>query len=163
HRPRVDRALLRAHSEGLIVLSGCMAAEIPTLLAQGDIDGARKACEWFLETFGRDRFFLELMDHGIPLQREINRGLLALHQELGIDTVATNDADYLGCEDATAQDALICIQTGKRLDDPDRLRMESDQLYLKSPGEMERLFGDVPEALRNTVAVAERCDVCLEA
>lgn len=162
YRPRVDKELLRAHSDGLIVLSGCMAAEIPSLIAAGDFEGARDACKWYLDTFGRDRFFLELMDHGIAGQREVNKALLEIGRELGISVVATNDAHYLSPEDAVVQDALICIQTGKELDDPDRLRMETDQLYLKSPAEMERLFGDVPDALRNTVAIAERCDVRLQ-
>ena len=161
YRPRVDKELLREHSEGLIVLSGCLAGEIPSLLLAGDFEAARAACEWYLETFGRDRFFLELIDHGLADQKAVNRGLLELHRRLGIPIVATNDAHYLARTDAAVQDALLCIQTGKQLDDPGRLRMETDQLYLKDPAEMERTFHDVPEALANTVAIAERCDVRL--
>lgn len=161
YRPRIDRELLAQHRQGLVVLSGCMAAEVPSLLAAGDYDGAKRAAAWYLETFGRDHYFLELMDHGLEEQRAINEGLLRLHQELGVAVVATNDVHYLRPEDASTQDVLICVQTGKRLDDPDRLRFTTDRLYLKTPAEMEKTFGHIAGALANTVAIAERCAVDL--
>ena len=159
YRPRVDRELLASHREGLIVLSGCLAAEVPSLLAAGEFDAARASAAWYLETFGREHYFLELMDHGLDEQAPVNEGLLRLHKELGIDLVATNDVHYVSAHDAATQDVLVCVQTGKRLDDPDRLRFTTDQLYLKSPEEMARRFGHLKGALTNTLEIAERCSV----
>jgi len=161
YRPRVDRELLARHSQGLIALSGCLAGEIPSRILAGDDQGAREAAAWCLETFGRGRFFLELMDHGLKEQAVVNRGLIQLHKKLGIPLVATNDVHYLSAADAATQELLVGVQTGKRLDEPGRLRFQTDQLYLKSAEEMERAFGHIDGALANTVAIAERCQVQL--
>ncbi len=162
YRPRVTKEQLAEHKAGLIVLSGCLAGEVPTLLAAGHYEQARSVAEWFRDVFGREAYFLELMDHGLDEQRLVNQGLLRLHNELGLEVVATNDAHYLQPEDASAQEILTCIQTGKRLDDPDRLTFESDQLYLKSPQEMRHAFSGAPRALQNTLAIAERCSFRIE-
>lgn len=161
YRPRVDRDLLARHSQGLIILSGCLAAEVPTLLAAGDYEAAKARAAWYLETFGRERYFLELMDHDLDEQKRVNDGLLRLHRELGLELVATNDVHYLTPEDAAVQDVLVCVQTGKRLDDPDRLRFETDQLYLRSAQDMARRFGHIDGALANTLKIAERCSADL--
>lgn len=161
-RPRVDKELLAAHSEGLIVLSGCLEAEIPTLLRRGEYEAARRAAGWFAEVFGEGRFFLELMDHGLEEEKRVNEGLIQLHRETGLPLVATNDAHYASASDAKVHELLLCVQAGKRLTDRDRPRLPSDQYYLKSAAEMERLFGSVEGALDNTVAIAERCSVTVD-
>jgi len=162
YRPRVGREQLRECREGLIALSGCLAGEIPAKLLAGDYAGAKETAAWYAETFGKDRFYLELMDHGLREQEAVNRGLLRLHRELGLPVVATNDVHYVSRADAVTQDLLICVQTGKRLDEPGRLRIETDQLYLKPAVEMARAFGHIDGALANTLAIAERCQVVLE-
>ena len=162
YRPRVDKELLEAHSEGLIALSGCLAGEIPTLLLRGDFEGARRAAAWYTDVFGKDRFFLELMDHGLEEQKRVNEGLILLGREMGLSWVATNDVHYASPADAWVHEILLCIQTGSRIDDPGRLRLPSGQYYLKSAEEMERLFGSVEGALENTVAIAERCSASLD-
>ena len=161
-KPRVDLALLRQHSEGLIALSACLAGEIPRRLRAGDYDGAKAYALELSGIFGPEHFYLELQDHGIPEQREVNRGLLRIAQETGLPLVATNDAHYLTREDSELQDVLLCIQTGKTLDDPNRMRFETQEFYLKSEGEMRALFPALPEALENTQRIADRCKVEFE-
>ncbi|MDQ7795082.1 MAG: DNA polymerase III subunit alpha [bacterium] len=159
YRPRVDRELLAAHSQGLIALSGCLGGELPRLLRAGERERARETALFYREVFGRESFYLELQDQGLEGQREVNAGLVALAAELGVGLVATNDAHYLKREDARAHDILLCIQTLKNVDDPDRLRFPTDAFYLKSGTEMAALFAEVPQALTNTRAVAERASL----
>jgi DNA polymerase-3 subunit alpha len=157
YRPRVDKELLRAHHQGLIALSACLAGEIPTLLQQNAMDQARQVAAGYREIFDDGRFYLELQDNGIPEQRKVNEALLSLSESLSIPLVATNDCHYLLREDARAHDVLLCIQTNRLLADGDRLRFQTDAFYVKSPEEMWEAFGHVPQALKSTMAVAERC------
>ena len=161
-KPRIDMELLRQHSEGLICLSACLAGAIPRALAEGDMDGAYELCEDFLEIFDRDHFYLEVQDHGIEEQKKVNEGLYKLAEELNIGLVATNDAHYLTKKDARTQDVLMCIQMGKTVDDPTRMKFETQEFYIKDADEMAALFPDHPEALANTVKIAERCQVEFE-
>ncbi|MBE6928376.1 MAG: DNA polymerase III subunit alpha [Ruminococcaceae bacterium] len=158
-RPRVDMELLREHSEGLIALSACLAGEIPRRLRMKDYEGAKAHAEQMLEIFGKENYFLELQDHSIPEQKEVNRGLIRLSQELGIGLVATNDAHYITREDSMMQDVLMCVQMGKTIDDPDRMRFETNEFYIKSEQEMRELFPNLPEAIENTQKIADRCNV----
>ena len=161
-KPRIDMELLRQHSEGLICLSACLAGVIPRALAEGDMDGAYELCEQFLEIFDRDHFYLEVQDHGIEVQKKVNDGLYKLAEELNIGLVATNDAHYLTKQDARIQDVLMCIQMGKTVDDPTRMKFETQEFYIKDADEMAALFPEYPEALENTVKIAERCQVEFE-
>ncbi len=162
YKPRVDRELLEAFHEGLICLSACLAGEVATLLTEGNEAGARETAKWYAETFGEDHYYLELQDHGIPAQKRVNAGLLRLHQELDIPLVATNDCHYTMAEDWEAHDVLLCIQTGKKLSDVDRMRYAEGQYYVRSEEEMRRLFPYAPEAIDNTAAIAARCNVTIE-
>lgn len=161
-KPRIDMDLLRQHSEGLICLSACLAGVIPRALAEGDMDGAYELCEQFLEIFDRDHFYLEVQDHGIDIQKKVNEGLFQLADELNIGLVATNDAHYLTRKDARIQDVLMSIQMGKTVDDPTRMKFETEEFYIKDADEMAALFPNHPEALANTVKIAERCQVEFE-
>jgi DNA polymerase-3 subunit alpha len=162
YKPRIDKALLERHAEGLIILSGCPSAEIPRLLAQGRMEEAEAVAAWFAERFP-GRFFLELQSHpGVPELDEINRGLVTLSRRLGLPLVATNDVHYVRPEDAGLQDVLLCIQTGKRLKEPGRMKMSDNTYYLRTPEEMQELFAEIPEALTNTLRVAEMCSLKLE-
>jgi DNA polymerase-3 subunit alpha len=154
YKPRVDRAYLAAHSAGLIALSSCGSGEVPRLLQEGRPDSARQAAEWYREVFGPQGFFLELQEHEIPEMGPVNPALVELGRATGIPLVATNDAHYLRRDQAHAHEVLLCIGTGKTMTDPSRMRMNNDSYYLRSPREMEALFGDLPDALRNTVAIA---------
>ena len=156
-KPRIDLELLRAHSEGLIGLSACLAGEIPKRLMNGNYEGAKEYALMMQEILGEGNFYLELQDHGIREQQEVNRALLRLHQETGIPLVATNDAHYLRKEDAESHDVLLCIQTGKTVDDANRMRYEPQNFYLRSTEEMEALFRGYPEAVENTQRIADRC------
>ena len=161
-KPRIDMELLRQHSEGLICLSACLAGAIPRALADGRMDEAYDICEDFLEIFDREHFYLEIQDHGIPLQRRVNEGLYQLAKELNLGLVATNDAHYLTKADARIQDVLMSIQMGKTVDDPTRMKFETQEFYIKDADEMAALFPEHPEALANTVRIAERCQVEFE-
>ena len=161
-KPRVDLALLREHSEGLIALSACLAGAIPRCLRAHDYDGAKAAALELADIFGPEHFYLELQDHGLPEQQEVNRGILRLSGETGLPLVATNDAHYLTREDSYIQDVLMCIQMGKTVDDPNRMRFETQEFYIKSEEEMRRLFPNQPEALENTQKIADRCQVEFE-
>ena len=158
YKPRIDKELLAAHREGLIALSGCLASEIPSLIADEQLKQARDAIDWFKQTLGPDHFFLELQDHGIAEQAVVNRHLIPWAREFGLQLVATNDVHYLEREHSTAHDCLVCIGRQITRDDP-KPRYAADQFYLRSAAEMAALFSEVPEAVRNTVAVAERCQV----
>ncbi|NLY56158.1 MAG: DNA polymerase III subunit alpha [Firmicutes bacterium] len=157
YKPRIDKELLAEHNAGLIALSSCLAGEIPALLLANDYEGAKAVARSYQEIFGPDRFYLELQDQGLPEQRQVNAGLLQLSQELGLPVVATNDVHYLTQADAVAHDCILCVGTGTKLADRDRMRFESDQFYLKSGAEMAELFREVPEAILNTQRIAERC------
>ena len=158
-KPRIDLDLLRAHHEGLIALSACLAGEIPRRLKAGNYDGAKEYALTLSEIFGEDRFYLELQDHGIREQALVNQGILRIHEETGLPLVVTNDAHYLRKEDAAAHDVLLCIQTGKTVDDENRMRYEPQNFYLCSTEEMAALFPDHPDAIENTGKIAEMCNV----
>jgi len=157
-KPRVDMELLRAHSEGLIALSACVSGMIPKLITEGKLKEANEKALELRDIYGEDNFYLELQDHGFAEQPEVNKGLIKLHNNTGIPLVATNDAHYINRDGAEVQDVLMCIQTGKTVDDTDRMRFESQELYIKSEDEMRALFPDHPEACDNTVKIAERCN-----
>ena len=156
-KPRIDWALLHRHAEGLICLSGCLAGEIPQKLIRGDYDGAKARAVELAGLFGEDGFYLEIQNHGIPDEARAAEGLIRLHRDTGIPLVVTNDAHYIEKKDAYYQDVLMCIQMGKTVDDPNRMRFESQELYLKSEDEMRALFPDWQEAADNTVKIAEMC------
>ena len=162
HRPRVDKELLAKHSEGLIGLSGCLSGEIAQhILAGAESQALASVGEWS-EIFGKDRFFLEVMEHGIPDQRRVNQGLLRLREKTGLRLAATNDAHYLHKDDHQAHDVLLCIGSGKKVSDSERLRFDTQHFYLKTAEEMAALFPDHPEALSSTVEIAEMCDFTLQ-
>ncbi|MFR9296857.1 MAG: PHP domain-containing protein, partial [Aedoeadaptatus pacaensis] len=150
YKPRVDMEDLRKHSEGIIATSACLGGEVQQELLQGNDEGAKEAALRYREIFGEDNFFLELQDHGMREQKEVNRKLLRLSEETGIELIATNDCHYLNKEDADAHDALLCIQTGSILEEESRMRFPSDEFYVKSPEEMAELFSYAPQALENT-------------
>ena len=161
-RPRIDRELLTTHSEGLIGLSACLQGEVPYHLRQGDHEGARSAALWYREVLGEDNFYFELQKNGLPEQDVVNKGLITLSKELGIDLLATNDCHYLRESDKEAHETLLCIQTGTTMNDPDRFRFRGSGYYFRSPEQMKEDFADVPEAVTNTRAVAERCNVTFD-
>ncbi len=158
NKPRTDWETLAKHSEGLICLSGCLAGEIPQKLIHGEYKAAEERAEWLRDLFGPEDFYLEIQDHGIPEEKQALEGLLKLHKETGIPLAATNDAHYTLPEDWYYQDVLLCIQTGKTVQDEDRMRMGTRELYLKSEAEMLALFPDWPEAISNTQKIADRCN-----
>lgn len=159
--PRIDHDFLAQHAEGLICTSGCMSAEVPRLIAQGNLEAARKLLDWYFDVFGAGRFFIELQSHDIPELENINKNLLALGRRYDAQFVATNDVHYVDRSDARLQDIMLAIQTGCVLTDPNRMRMTSDTYYLRSPEEMAAIFDGVPGALENTLLIAERCNVDL--
>ncbi len=156
YKPRIDYKLLKDHTEGLVCLSGCLQGRVSKCLVQGDIEGAKQSALMLKEMFGED-FYLEIQDHGIVEQKRINPLLIALSRELDIPLVATNDVHYIEKEDNEVQDVIACISTKSTIDDPTRFKMETDQAYLKTPDEMAELFSHIPEALENTVKIAEKC------
>lgn len=159
YKPRVDLALIRQYSEGIIALSACLAGEIPNAILENDDKHADALVEEFVSIFGRDNFFLELQDHGIPEQKKVNAALIKLAKQHGVGLVATNDVHYVDKKDAKDQDTLMCIQMNKLLTDDDRMKFQTEEFYLKSPAQMEELFGSLPEAISNTQAIADRCNV----
>jgi DNA polymerase-3 subunit alpha len=162
YKPRVDLEVLSEYHEGIIALSACLAGEIPRYLTMGMYDEACKAAQRLEGIFGKGNFFLELQDHGISEQQYVNPQLMRMSEELGIELVATNDVHYTLAADAVAHDVLLCIQTGKKVQDEDRMRYEGGQYYLKSPQEMAALFPAVPQAISNTHKIAQRCNVEIE-
>ena len=159
--PRIDHEFLAAHSEGLICSTGCMSSEVPRTLREKGPEAAAKLLDFYYEVFGPDRYFFELQEHQIAELQEVNRGLLQLGKRYNARYIATNDVHYIQPEDARLQDILLCIQTGNLLTEPNRFRMSVDSFYLRSPEEMGRLFAEIPEALSNTLLIAERCEVDL--
>ena len=159
NRPRVDMELLREHHEGIIALSACLAGRVPQALLHDQYEEAKKAALEYTEIFGPEHFYLELQDHGLEEQPRVNQGILRLSQETGLPLVVTNDAHYLRREDARTQDILMCIQMGKTVDDPNRLKFETEEFYLKSEEELRERFPQADEAFENTVKIAERCNV----
>ncbi len=156
-KPRVDHALLERHSEGLICLSACASSEVARLILDGNLSGAEERADWYRQVFP-DRYYLELQYHELEFQKTINQGIVHLHQRLGLPLVATNDVHYVTERQAYAHEVLLCVQTQTTMSDPKRMRMESQQFYLKSPAQMSALFGGYPGALANTLSVAERCN-----
>ncbi|MBE6081442.1 MAG: DNA polymerase III subunit alpha [Tissierellaceae bacterium] len=162
YRPRVDKDVLRKYSKGIIALSACLAGEIPQNLLEGDFQRARKIALEYRDIFGENNFFLELQDHGMREEKLVDEEIINLSRETGIPLVATNDAHYLKREDAKIHDVLLCIQTGKKVDDEDRMKFPTDEFYIKSYDEMKEIFGNVEEALDNTVKIGKRCNVTLD-
>ena len=158
-KPRVDLELLSQHHEGLIALSACLAGAVPQYLMQEDYEGAKKYALRLSEIFGEGNFYLELQDHGIDEQRPVNQGVQRLARETGLPLVVTNDAHYLRREDAKMQDVLLCIQTGKTVDDQNRMKFQTEEFYVKSEEELKELFPGLPEAFENTAKIAERCNL----
>ncbi len=163
YRPRIDKDLLAKHAEGLIGLSGCLSSEISRQIRNGNEPRALELIGQFSDMFGKDRFYLEVMDHGIEEQRQVNRALLRMKDRTGLGLVATNDAHYLRNSDHHAHDVLVCIGSGKKVADRERLRFDTHEFYLKSGDEMAALFPDHPEAISNTVKIADMCDFTLQA
>ncbi|OQY88166.1 MAG: hypothetical protein B6D41_11085, partial [Chloroflexi bacterium UTCFX4] len=159
-KPRVDKKYLEGVAEGLIATTGCLAAEIPQLLAQGKTQQARDLMDWYRQIF-KERFYVELQEHGIADLTRVNRDLIALAREFNLKLVATNDVHYIGKEDWLAQDVLLCVQTGATVNQSDRMKMDGRDYWFKSQAEMFEVWRDLPEALTNTLEIAERCDVDL--
>src|SRR3954470_12615677 len=162
YKPRIDKEILQQHSEGLIALSGCLASEIPEAITNDQHDRARDAVDWFKQVLGPENFYLELQNHGIPEQAKVNRHLLQWAKDFGLKLVATNDVHYIERENWRAHDCLICIGTQTVLNDTKRMKYLPEQFFLRTPEEMAALFSEVPEAVTNTVEVAERCDLKIE-
>ncbi len=162
YRPRIDKEILKKHSEGLLALSGCLKGEVPYCLRNGQSEDAKRAIGEFVEIFGRDSFFFEIMDQGLEPQKKLTQEYLKLSKEFNIKLVATNDAHYIYQQDAKAHDALICIGTGSTLEEPNRLRYQGDGFYLRSAEEMKELFREIPEAIKTTLEIAERCNLELD-
>lgn len=162
YKPRIDKELLKQFSQGLIGMSACLSGEIPRLLLQERYEDAKKAALEYREILGAGNFYFELQDNGIPEQERANRELIRLSHETGIPLVATNDCHYLNMEDHKSHDALLCIQTGKTVREENRMRFSSETFYVKTPEEMKKSFSHVPEAIANTIAIAERCNVELD-
>src|SRR5215204_6025240 len=161
YRPRIDLEMLAEYGKGLIGTSACLGGPVANNFLHGRPDAARDYAEKLTDIFGKDRFFIEIQDHGIKEQIQSNRELIPLAKEMGLSLVATNDVHYCFEDDAPAQDILVCVQTNTTINDAKRLKSESNQLYLKSPEEMYRIFGEIPESLTNTVRIAERCNLDL--
>lgn len=159
YKPRVDKEALARYSKGLIALSGCIAGEVAAKVLAGDNEKARQAAGTYRDIFGDGNFYLELQDHGFAEQKTANRELLRIHKEMNIPLVATNDVHYINRSDAESQDVLMAIQMGRSIDDPGRMKFQSEELYLKSEEEMRLLFGELPSALQNTLEIAQRCHV----
>ncbi|MCF8068106.1 MAG: DNA polymerase III subunit alpha [Desulfobacterales bacterium] len=159
YKPRIDKAVLKEYSKGLIALSACLHGEIPMRIKEGDVEGADEAAHRYLEIFGEGNFFLEVQHNGIDIQDKVNEVLYDMSSRLSIPLVATNDCHYLDKNDVRAHEVLLCVQTGKTINDPDRFRFSTDQLYFKSKEEMGAYFSDYPEALANTAEIAERCNI----
>ena len=159
YKPRIDKDILGEHKEGLIALSGCLASEIPALITHNKLKEARNAIDWFKQTFGHENFFLELQNHGIPEQQIVNRQLINWADDFGLKMVATNDVHYIKKEHSHAHDSLICIGTQSQLNDTKRMSYVPEQFYLRSAEEMAELFKEIPDAVTNTLEVAEKCEL----
>lgn len=159
YKPRMDRELLERYHEGIVATTGCPSGEVQTLLRLGKYDDARSAAAYYRDLFGADSYFVELMDHGLPIERRVRADLLRLAQDLGIPLLATNDLHYTRQEDAVGHDALLCVQSGSTMNDADRFKLDGDGYFLKPAAHMRELFRDLPEACDNTLLLAERCQV----
>jgi DNA polymerase III subunit alpha len=162
YRPRVDKEILAKHSEGLIATSACLHGEVAHWILKGDLEKAKASARQYREIFGEGNYYLEMMENGIPEQAVVNEKLMEISRELSIPLVATNDCHYLERADSEAHEVLLCIQTGKTMDDPGRMQFATDAFYLKSPDEMKQLFAYCPEAIENTVVIAEKCNLKLD-
>ncbi len=162
YKPRVDMELLRTHSDGLIALSACLRGDVPMAYMESGYEGARKKALEFIDIFGKENFYLEIQHHGIPEEDKVSEGFIKLSKDLGIGLVATNDVHYVKKEDSLIQDVLTCIQTGKKLSDADRMKMNGEEYYLKSPDEMAVMFQNVPGAAENTVKIAQKCNLTID-
>ena len=162
YKPRVDRELLAKYSEGIICLSACIAGEIPQAILNNNKKLAQELIVEYQEIFGKENFYLELQNHGLAEQIELNHQLISIAKEMDVPLVATNDVHYIKKEDAIAHDILLCIQTGTNVEEEDRMKFPGEEFYLKSPEEMEGLFGQVPEAIENTKKIASQCNVDIE-
>ncbi len=162
YKPRVDKELLAQHADGLLVLSGCLNSEVSRLISAGEHDRAREAAVWHQEVFGKDHYFMEVQAHGLDEQTKVTAETLKLAQAIGAPIAGTNDSHYLEAGHGRAHEALLCIQTGSTLLDPKRWRFSTEEFYVKSADEMARVFAEIPDACRNTLAVAERCNLTLE-
>ena len=162
YKPRMDYDLIREHHEGLICMSACLSGDLPKMLLNGQTESARAYVREMQEIFGKDNFYIEIMDHGLRDEKTVLPRLIALAREMNVPLCATNDCHYLEQKDAEAQEILMCIQTGKVLEDAQRMRMETRELYVKSEEEMRELFRSVPDAIENTQIIAERCNVSFE-
>jgi DNA polymerase III subunit alpha len=162
YKPRVDRELLAQHADGLLVLSGCLNSEVSRLLSAGDEARALQTAGWYQEVFGKDYYFMEVQSHGLEQQVGVTEGTIRIARALGAPLCGTNDSHYLEADHSRAHEALLCIQTGTTMSDPDRWKFSSNEFYVKSADEMRAVFKDLPEAYRNTLAVAERCNVDLQ-
>ncbi|MGD2144927.1 MAG: PHP domain-containing protein, partial [Anaerolineae bacterium] len=161
YKPRIDRDVLQKHNQGLIALSGCGSSELARRIKKRQRRRARQVIEWYRAVF-QDRYYLELQDHDIPELAGVNQRLITFADEFGLPLVATNDVHYTNHDHASIHDVLLCIQTGKTITEPNRMRMDGDSYYLKTAEEMTALFGDAPGAIANTLEIAERCNVELE-
>ncbi len=159
HRPRIDKELLEKNYKGLICLSACLGGELPQMILRHDIDGARECVKFYSELFGKDRYYVELQDHGIAAQRQVIPTMVEIAREFGVGLVATNDIHYVNPEDTKMQRVLTCIQTGKTIEDTRKLEFETDEFYLKSGAEMLSIFSEYPESISNTVKIADMCDL----
>jgi DNA polymerase-3 subunit alpha len=162
YKPRMDKELLQEHHEGLIALSGCLSGEVPQLIGQHDLEEAMRVADEYRSIFGKDHYYLEVQANGLEQQQIANRGLMEMHKKLGIPLVGTNDCHYLTKRDARPHEIMLCLQTGKTLKDPNRMKFDTDQLYVKSTEEMVTEFAEFPRAVLNTTQVAEQCDLTLE-
>jgi len=162
YKPRVDKELLAQHADGLLVLSGCLNSEVSRAISAGDLERARQTAGWYQEVFGKDHYFMEVQAHGLSEQVKVTGETLAIAKTLGAPIAGTNDSHYLEAGHARAHEALLCIQTGSGMNDPNRWRFSSEEFYVKSAEEMARVFAEMPEACRNTLAVAERCNLTLD-
>ena len=162
YKPRVDRELLAQHADGLLVLSGCLNSEVSRMLSAGDAAKAQQTAGWYQEVFGKDYYFMEVQSHGLEQQVAVTEGTIQIARAIGAPLCGTNDSHYLEAQHSTAHEALLCIQTGTTMSDPNRWKFSSNEFYVKSADEMKAVFKDLPEAYRNTLAVAERCNVDLQ-
>ncbi len=162
YKPRIDREILAEHSEGLMIGSACLQGEVARHLLRGRREKAREAVRFYQDLVGRENFFIELMDHGLQDEKRVIEPLVELARETGAMVAATNDAHYLRREDSAAHDALLCLQTGKTIDDENRMSFDTEEFYVKTPAEMQHLFSWIPESITNTVRIAERCEFRLE-
>lgn len=161
YKPRIDKELLRQYHEGLICLSGCMAGEISQMIIRDNEERAEKLVQEYIDIFGKENYYLEIQNHGIPDETKAKEGIIKIARKLDVKLVATNDSHYTKREDSTFHDVLLCIQTGKTLDDTSRMKFSSDDFYVKSGEQMLELFKDTPDAISNTLEIAERCNVDL--